>query len=155
MAGRWPLSIRTLEGLYGHSPGIKVLAPATIEDARGMLGTALEDPDPVLLFEHSGLYNMKGELPASAGLVDIERARVRRAGRDVTIVTYGASLWKALEAAGILAGKGVEAEVIDLRVLRPPDESAVLESVARTHRAFIVDEAWKTGSFAAEICARI
>ena len=145
----------SLEGWYAHIPGIKVLAPATVEDARGMLWTALEDPDPVLIFEHSGLYNMKGSLPAGAGPVEIERSCVRRAGRDVTIITYGASLWKALDAAGTLAGKGIEAEVIDLRTLRPLDERTFLESVSRTHRAVIVDEGWRSGSISAEISARI
>src|ERR1035437_10985623 len=89
----------SLEGWYAHIPGIKIVTPATIEDARGMLATALGDPDPVLIFENAGLYNIKGQLPAVAGPVDIDRARVRRAGRDVTIIAYSAGLWKALEAA--------------------------------------------------------
>ena len=146
---------RSLEGWYAHIPGIKVLAPATVEDARGMLWTALEDPDPVLIFENSNLYNMEGTLPVEAGPVDIDRARVRRGGRDITIITYAASLFKALEAAEILAREGIEAEVIDLRTLRPLDEATFLESVARTHRALIVDEGWRSGSLAAEISARI
>ena len=145
----------SLEGWYAHIPGIRILAPATLEDARGMLATALEDPDPVLLFEHAGLYNMKGQLAADAGPVDIERARVRRRGRDLTIITYGAMLWKSLEAAETLAKRGIEAEVIDLRTLRPLDDATFLESIARTHRAVIVDEAWRSGGISAEICARI
>lgn len=145
----------SLEGWYAHIPGIKVLAPATLEDARGMLWTALEDPDPVLIFEHSGLYNMKGELEADAGPVEIDRARVRRAGRDVTIITYGATLWKSLEAAETLSGNGIEAEVIDLRTLRPLDDQTFLECVRRTHRALVVDEGWRSGGISAEICARI
>ena len=105
----------SLEGWYAHIPGIKVLTPATLEDARGMLATALADPDPVLIFENQTLYNMEGELPENGAAVDIEHARVRRAGRDVSIITYGASLWKSLEAAETLAAEGIEAEVIDLR----------------------------------------
>ncbi len=145
----------SLEGWFAHIPGIRILVPGTIEDARGMLATALDDPDPVLIFEHAGLYNMKGQLPADAGPVDIERARVRRAGRDVTIITYGAMLWKCLDAAESLAKKGVEAEVIDLRTLRPLDDATFLESVGRTHRALVVDEGWRSGGISAEICARI
>jgi pyruvate/2-oxoglutarate/acetoin dehydrogenase E1 component len=146
---------RSLEGWYAHIPGLKVLTPATVEDARGMLWTALEDPDPVLIFENSGLYNMEGTLPVEAGAVDIDRARMRRPGRDITIISYAASLFKALEAAEILAREGIEAEVIDLRTLRPLDDTTLLDSVARTHRALIVDEGWRSGSLAAEISARI
>ncbi len=146
---------RCLEGWYAHIPGIRVLSPATIEDARGMLWTALQDPDPVLIFENSGLYNMEGTLAADAGPVDIDRARVRRQGRDVTLITYSASLFKSLEAAQILAGEGIEAEVIDLRTLRPLDERTFLDSVAKTHRALIVDEGWRSGGISAEINARI
>ena len=146
---------RSLEGWYAHIPGLKVLTPATVEDARGMLWTALEDPDPVLIFENSGLYNMEGTLPVEAGPVEIDRARVRRPGRDITIISYAASLFKALEAAEILAREGIEAEVIDLRTLRPLDDTTLLDSVARTHRALIVDEGWRSGSLAAEISARI
>ena len=145
----------SFEGWYAHIPGIKILAPATLEDARGMLWTALEDPDPVLIFEHSGLYNMKGDLTAVAGPVEIDHARIRRAGRDATIITYGAMLWKSLEAAESLAAKGIDVEVIDLRTLRPLDDSTFLDSVRRTHRAIIVDEGWRSGGISAEICARI
>ena len=145
----------SLEGWYAHIPGIKVLAPATIEDARGMLWTALEDPDPVLIFENVMLYNMAGQLPANAGPVDIEKAAIRRAGRDITLITYGGSLWKTLDAAAALAGENIEAEVIDLRTLRPLDDRTIVASVAKTRRAVIVDEGWRSGSLAAEICARI
>ena len=144
----------SLEGWYAHVPGLKVLTPATLDDARGMLWPALQDPNPVVIFEHGSLYNMPGEL-GDAGAVDIERAAVRRAGSHVSLIAYGASVWTALDAAETLAGEGVEAEVIDLRVLRPLDEAAVLASVARTHRAVVVDEMWRTGSFAAEVSARI
>jgi pyruvate/2-oxoglutarate/acetoin dehydrogenase E1 component len=145
---------RSLEGWYAHIPGIRVLSPATVEDALGMLWTALEDPDPVLIFENSGLYNVEGFLPRDAGPVDIDLARVRRPGSDISIISYSASL-KALEAADILSKEGIEAEVIDLRTLRPLDEKTFLESVARTHRALIVDEGWRSGSISAEISARI
>ena len=109
----------SLEGWYAHIPGIKVLAPATIEDAR--LKAALADPNPVLIFEHIMLYNMEGELDPSIDGVDISSAKVRRPGKDVTLVTYGGSLFKSLEAAAALAQEGIEAEVIDLRLLRPLD----------------------------------
>jgi len=144
-----------LEGWYAHIPGIRVVAPATVEDARGMLWTALEDPDPVLIFENAALYNMKGTLPAGAGTVDIDRARLHRRGNDVTIITYSASLFKALAAAETLAKDGIEAEVIDLRTLRPLDDETYLSSIAKTHRAVIVDEGWRSGSISAEISARI
>jgi pyruvate/2-oxoglutarate/acetoin dehydrogenase E1 component len=146
---------RSLEGWYAHIPGIKVLSPATVEDARGMLWSALEDPDPVLIFENSSLYNMEGLLPADAGPVGIDRARVRRPGRHATLISYSASLVKSLEAAEILAGEGIDVEVIDLRSLRPLDERTFLDSVAKTHRALIVDEGWRSGSLSAEISARI
>ncbi len=146
---------RCLDGWYAHIPGIKVVSPATVEDARGMLWTALEDPDPVLIFENSGLYNMEGELPVDAGPVDIDSARTRRPGKDITLISYSASLIKSLDAAEILAREGIDAEVIDLRTLRPLDEKTFLESVAKTHRALIIDEGWRSGSISAEISARI
>lgn len=145
----------SLEGWYAHIPGIKVLAPATLEDARGMLWTALEDPDPVLIFEHGTLYNMEGELAADAGAVDIDKATVRRSGTDVSLITYGGTLGKALQAAEELARAGINAEVLDLRTLRPLDSETILESVTRTHRAVIIDEGWRSGSISAEISARI
>jgi pyruvate/2-oxoglutarate/acetoin dehydrogenase E1 component len=132
-----------------------VLAPATLEDARGMLWSALQDPNPVLIFEHVNLYNMEGELAADAGPVPIEGAAVRRPGRDVSIVTYGGSLHKCLAAADQLAAAGVEAEVIDLRSLRPLDDATIMASVARTRRVLIVDEGWRSGGISAEIAARV
>jgi len=145
----------SLEGWYAHIPGIKVLAPATLEDARGMLWTALQDPNPVLIFENVMLYNMTGKLAADAGAVDIDKAAVRRAGRDISLITYGGSLWKTLDAAAALATEGVEAEVIDLRSLRPLDDACIMDSVIKTRRAIIVDEGWRSGSLAAEIGMRI
>jgi pyruvate/2-oxoglutarate/acetoin dehydrogenase E1 component len=145
----------SLEGWYAHIPGIKVLTPATLEDARGMLWTALEDPDPVLIFEHGTLYNMEGEMAADAGAVEIAKAAVRRAGADVSLLTYGGTLFKTLQAAEQLAASGIDAEVVDLRTLRPLDTETILDSVIRTHRAVIIDEGWRSGSISAEISARI
>ncbi len=145
----------SLEGWYAHIPGIKVLTPATVSDARWMLPAALRDPDPVFIFEHAMLYPMEGELDENAGPADIGHAAVRRAGSDVSLITFGGSLGKVLDAAQQLAVNGIDAEVIDLRVLRPLDASTILRSVAKTHRAVIIDEAWRTGSFAAEVSARI
>ncbi|MCK9389415.1 MAG: pyruvate dehydrogenase complex E1 component subunit beta [Sulfuritalea sp.] len=147
----------SLEGWYAHIPGIKVLAPATIEDARGMLAPALADPDPVVIFEHAGLFNMEGDLPDTRDdlMVDIRSAKVRRIGTDVAIITHGGSLSKALAAAGQLAAEGISAEVVDLRVLRPLDTAAIVAAVAKCRRAVVVDEGWKSGSLAAEVMARI
>ena len=145
----------SLEGWYAHIPGLRILTPATLEDARGMLWTALEDPDPVLIFEHGSLYNVQGELADDAGAVDISSAAVRRSGADVSLITYGGTLPLTLEAAELLAGEGIDAEVLDLRTLRPLDDAAILASVARTHRAVVVDEGWRSGSISAEISARI
>ena len=145
----------SLEGWYAHIPGLRILTPATLEDARGMLWTALQDPDPVLIFEHGSLYNVPGELADDAGAVDITSAAIRRPGADVTLITYGGTLPLTLEAAGQLAGEGIDAEVLDLRTLRPLDDAAILASVARTHRAVVVDEGWRSGSISAEISARI
>ncbi|MBI2089985.1 MAG: alpha-ketoacid dehydrogenase subunit beta [Deltaproteobacteria bacterium] len=145
----------SLEGWYAHIPGIKVLTPATLEDARGMLWTALEDPDPVLIFEHGSLYNMEGEIAAGAGPVGISEAAVRRPGKDLSLITYGGTLGKSLEAAQELEREGISAEVVDLRILRPLDAPTIVESVTRTHRAVIIDEGWRSGSISAEITARI
>jgi len=145
----------SLEGWYAHIPGIRVVTPATIEDARGMLWTALENPDPALIFENVMLYNMPGSLAPAAAAVDLDRAAVRRPGRDVSLITYGGSLWKTLAAADQLAGIGIDAEVIDLRTLRPLDDATFIASVAKTRRAVIVDEGWRSGALAAEIATRI
>jgi pyruvate dehydrogenase E1 component beta subunit len=145
----------SLEGWYAHIPGLKVCAPATVEDARGMLGPALDDPDPVLIFEHGGLYNTSAPLTDPPPTVDLEHAAIRRPGRDLTLVTYGGTLPVTLAAADALAERDIAAEVIDLRVLRPLDDATVMESVRRTHRAVVVDEGWRSGSISAEISARI
>jgi pyruvate/2-oxoglutarate/acetoin dehydrogenase E1 component len=145
----------SLEGWYAHIPGIKVLAPATIEDARCMLWPALEDPDPVLIFEQQVMYNMEGELPDPMQPVDLDHARIRKPGKDITIITYGSCLPKSMKAADMLTAEGIDAEVIDLRTLRPLDNETIFDSVTRTHRALIVEEGWRSGSLSAEISARI
>ncbi|WP_246590955.1 alpha-ketoacid dehydrogenase subunit beta [Georgfuchsia toluolica] len=144
----------SFEGWYAHIPGITILAPATIEDARHMLAAALKEPDPVLIFEHAALYNMEGELP-DTGSVDIRSAKVRREGKDVALITYGGTLFKTLAAAEQLAAAGISAEVLDLRVLRPLDTESIVTTVRKCHRAVVVDEGWRSGSLAAEVMARI
>ena len=145
----------SLEVWYAHIPGIRVLAPATVADARGMLLAALREPDPVFIFEHATLYPVEDEIDETAGPADVQHAATRRAGRDVTIVTYGGSLPKTMAAAEQLGEEGIDAEVIDLRSLRPLDMATVLESLAKTHRVVVVDEGWRTCSLSAEISARI
>jgi len=145
----------SLEGWYAHIPGIMVLTPATPADARGMLLAALREPDPVFIFEHATLYPTEGEVDESAGPAEIGRAAVRRPGEHVTLITYGGSLPKTLQAADLLAVEGIDAEVIDLRSLRPLDTPTLLASIARTHRAVIVDEGWRMCSFAAEVSAQL
>lgn len=144
----------SFEGWYAHVPGLKVLSPATVEDARGMLAPALDDPDPVLIFEHAQLYNREEEM-ADVVQVDITHAAVRREGKDVSLITHGGSLHKCLRAAEELAAQGIAAEVVDLRVLRPLDDATFLASVRKCRRAVVVDEAWRSGSLAAEVMARI
>lgn len=144
----------SLEPWYAHIPGIKVVAPATIEDAYGMLAPALADPDPVIIFEHVQLYNTSADVEALKP-TDICRAAVRRSGADVTLIAYGGCLGKALDAANELSLAGIDCEVIDLRVLRPLDTDTIVESVRKTHRAVVIDEAWRSGSLAGEISAQI
>lgn len=146
----------SLECWYAHVPGIKVAAPATVEDARGMLVRALADPNPVIIFEHATLYNETAELPAKSDYaVDFETARVRRSGTDLSLITYGGSLPKALTAADQLAIEGIACEVVDLRSLRPLDDATIMKSIKKTHRAVIIDEGWRSVSLSAEISARI
>ncbi len=144
----------SLENWYAHIPGIRVLAPATVADARGMLAPALADPDPVVIFEHVRLYNTTEDLDRPEP-VDINSAHVRRNGTDVTLVTYGGCLPKTIAAAKVLAGEGIDAEIVDLRVLRPLDTDTIIASVSRTRRVVVVDEGWRSGSLAAEVMARI
>jgi pyruvate dehydrogenase E1 component beta subunit len=145
----------SLEGWYAHIPGITVVTPGTADDARGLLLAALREPDPVFVFEHAYLYPMEGEVEETAAPAKLGQALVRREGKDLSLITYGGCLPKTLQAADLLAAEGVDAEVVDLRTLRPLDTATVLASVAKTHRALIVDEGWRTCSFAAEVSARI
>lgn len=145
----------SLEGWYAHIPGLRILTPATIEDARFMLIGALADPNPVLIFEHVMLYNMEDEFPSNVTGVDIHSAKVRRAGTDISFITYGGSLFKTLDAANRLAKEGIDAEVVDLRSLRPLDNETILASVSKTRRCVIIDEGWRSGSISAEIGMRI
>ena len=145
----------SLEGWYAHIPGLRILAPATHEDARGMLLAALDDPDPVLIFEHALLLGVEGEVVGEPWPADIDHAAVRREGRDLSLITYGGMLHKSLAAAEELAAEGIEVEVLDLRTLRPLDDVAIMATVGKTHRVLIVDEGWKSGSLSAEIAMRI
>ena len=138
----------SLEGWYAHIPGLKIVAAATIDDAHGMLGAALCDPNPVLVFEYPALFETKGEVVSAE--VDLSSSKIMRTGSRVTLVTYGACLFKTLQAA-----EEVDGEVIDLRSLRPLDLAPVLSSIRKTRRAVIVDEGWRSGGLAAEVMARI
>jgi pyruvate dehydrogenase E1 component beta subunit len=144
----------SFEGWYAHVPGLKVATPATVADAKGLLLAALDDPDPVIVCENATLYPLQGE-DADDAPMRLGVAAVRRPGKDVSLITYGGSLPKALKAADDLAAQGIDAEVLDLRCLRPLDVDAIVASVARTHRAVIVDEMWRTAGFAAEVSAQI
>jgi pyruvate dehydrogenase E1 component beta subunit len=143
------------EPFYAHIPGLKIVSAGTHEDARGMLLTALESPDPVVIFEYTSLLNMESEIPSGSGAVDIDNAKVRREGKDLSIITYGPGVYKALAAAEILASSGIDVEIIDLRVLNPIDDETIINSVAKTHKALIVEEAWRSVSISSEIISRI
>jgi len=145
----------SLEGWYAGIPGLRVVVPATVHDARHLLAAALDDPDPVLIFEHGGLFALEGDAGDDGPGVSLEGAAVRRPGDDLTIVTYGACLHTCLAAAEQLADDGVSAEVIDLRSLRPLDTATFVTSVERTHRALVVEEAWRTGGIGGEVAAQI
>jgi len=145
----------SLDGWYGHIPGLKIVAPGTIDDLRWMLGPALADPDPVIIFENGGLYGATGEVSETDPQLRLDRASVRRPGLDLTLITFGGTLSTCLQAADELATQGVEAEVIDLRSLRPIDDETIIDSIARTHRAIVVDEGWKSVGLSGEIAARI
>jgi 2-oxoisovalerate dehydrogenase E1 component beta subunit len=144
------------EGYYHRAPGLKIVAPATVADAYGLLRAAIRDPNPVVFLEHKYLYRrIKGELDEAAGGVPLGRARIARAGRDLTVVTWAAMVHVALEAAEALAGEGIELEVLDLRTLKPMDETAILASVARTNRALVLSEEPLSGGVAGDVAARI
>ncbi|TVR86526.1 MAG: alpha-ketoacid dehydrogenase subunit beta [Saprospirales bacterium] len=143
------------EPLYAHIPGLIVLSAGTHEDAKGMLLSALLNPDPVIIFEYTYMLNMEREIPADSGKVDINKAKIVREGQDISIITYGLGVYKCIEAANKLAEEGIDVEVIDLRVLRPLDEDTFLNSVRKTHRALIVEDAWRSVSISSEVSARI
>jgi pyruvate dehydrogenase E1 component beta subunit len=145
-----------MEHFYAHVPGLKVLAPATPADAKGLLKTAIRDDDPVLFMESETLYNVKGEVSDDPEhLVPMGKANVAREGRDLTIVAWSRMVMVALDAAKQLAEEGIEAEVIDVRSLRPLDEDTIAASVAKTHRAVVAHEGWPYGGVGAEIVDRI
>ncbi len=145
----------SLEGWFAHIPGLRVVAPATVADAYGMLISAISDPDPVLFFENVMLYNRTGDIDAEPVGCPLDGAAIRRVGKDITMITYGGSLYKTLDAAETLTKQNIDTEVIDLRSLRPLDMDTVVSSVAKTHRVLIVDEGWRSGSLAAEIGMRL
>jgi pyruvate dehydrogenase E1 component beta subunit len=145
----------SFEPIFAHVPGLRVMSIATHEDALGVLWPALCDPDPVVLFEYPRIMGLEAEVPATPVPVDLDHAAVRRPGDDVTLITYGAMLTEVLVAAEQLAEDGIAAEVIDLRTLRPIDYRTLLASLARTHRAVVVEEAWRTMGLGAEIAAHL
>jgi 2-oxoisovalerate dehydrogenase E1 component beta subunit len=144
------------ESIFQHGPGLKIVAPGTAADARGLLKAAIRDPNPVLFFEHKFLYRrIKEELPAGDGVVPIGKARLARSGRHLSVITYGAMLHVALEAAGRLEADGIDLEVLDLRTLKPLDDEAILASVRKTTRVIVLTEEQRSGSVAGEVAARI
>ena len=143
------------EPLFAHIPGLKVLSVGTHEDARKMLQAALADPDPVIIFEYTSLLNLEGEIEETGKPVNITDASVRKAGRDISIIAYGAGVYKALDASAELTSSGIDAEVIDLRVLRPLDEQTIISSVSKTHRALVIEDATRSVSVSSEVSARI
>lgn len=152
-----PFHSQNPEAAFLHTPGLKIAYPATVEDAKGMLKAAIRDEDPVLFFEHKYLYRrIKAESPSADHVVPLGTARIAREGRDLTIVTYAATVWKALEAAEQLATEdGLDVEVLDLRSLLPIDDAAIEASVRKTNRVLLVHEDTVTGGIAGELTARI
>jgi 2-oxoisovalerate dehydrogenase E1 component beta subunit len=144
------------ESIFQHGPGLKIVAPGTAVDARGLLKAAIRDPNPVLFFEHKFLYRrIKEEIAEGDGLVPIGKANLARTGRDLSVITYGAMLHVALEAAGRLEGDGIDLEVLDLRTIKPLDDEAILATVRKTSRAIVLTEEQRSGSVAGEVAARI
>ena len=142
---------QALESVYAHVPGLKVVVPSIPSDAKGLLKSAIRDDNPVCFMESEVMYSLKGEVPGGEHVVPLGVADVKRPGRDVTLVTWGKMVHTALKAADELAGAGIEAEVLDLRTIRPLDEAAVLDSVRRTHRLVVVQEGWPFAGVAAEV----
>jgi pyruvate/2-oxoglutarate/acetoin dehydrogenase E1 component len=150
-----PQHSQCLEAWFAHVPGLKVVVPASLDDAYGLLRSAIDDPNPVVFVENKSLYPMKGQLSDPPSPIPLGRARTVRSGTDVTIVTYGGMVHRAAAAAATLAGEGIDAEVIDLRTIQPWDEAAVLESLSRTHRLVVAHEAVEAFGAGAEIAARM
>jgi len=146
---------QSFEGWFASVPGLKVVVPSNPYDALGLLRTAIADPDPVIFAEHALLYRVKGDVPEERYDIPFGEAAVKREGADVTLVAYSRMVHTALEAADLLAAKGVQAEVIDLRTLRPLDTQTILESVRKTNRAVVIEEMWRTGGFAGELVSII
>ncbi len=144
---------QNLESWFAHVPGLKVVAPGTPADAKGLLKSSIRDGNLVIFLEHEMLYNSKGEVPEGELLVPIGKADVKRSGSDVTIMAYSRMLTLSMTAADQLAAKGIDAEVVDLRTLRPMDIETIVNSVKRTHRAVIVEEDWKFAGMGAEVAA--
>jgi pyruvate dehydrogenase E1 component beta subunit len=145
---------QSLEGWFASVPGLKVAVPATPYDALGLFRACLKEPDPVIFVEHILLYGTRGTVPEGRFEVPLGVADVKRPGRDITLVTYSRSVQVCLSAAEKLASQGIEAEVVDLRCLRPLDVQTVVDSVRKTHRAIVVEEANRTGAFGGEVVAQ-
>lgn len=143
----------SLEGFYGHFPGLKVVSPATPADVKGMMLEAIRDPNPVIFLEAGALYGTKGEVPEGDETVEFGKARVAREGTDVTLIAYGRQVPMLLKVADKLAEQDISAEVIDLRSIRPLDKETFVESVKKTNRAVVVQEQWRYYSVASEVCA--
>ncbi len=146
---------QTPDAIFAHFPGLKVVAPGTPEDAKGLLKSAIRSNDPILFIEHATLYQVRGEVPAGEYTIPIGKSKIQRPGKDVTIVTYSKMLEISTKAADILAKDGIDVEIVDLRSLRPLDMEPVLESFKKTNRAVIVEEGWRSFGVGSEIAARI
>jgi pyruvate dehydrogenase E1 component beta subunit len=145
----------SLEGFYGHFPGLKVVSPSTPEDVKGMMLAAIRDPDPVIFLEAGALYGTKGEVPEGEYTVEFGKARIAKEGADVSLISYGRQVPMLLRVAEKLAADGIDAEVVDLRSIRPFDVDTIVDSVKKTHRAVVVQEQWRYFSVASEVAATI
>jgi pyruvate dehydrogenase E1 component beta subunit len=146
---------QTPDAIFAHFPGLKVVAPGTPEDAKGLLKSAIRSNDPVLFIEHATLYQVRGEVPEGDYTIPIGQSKIQRPGRDVTIVTYSKMLETSTKAAEQLASEGIEAEIVDLRSLRPLDMAPALESFKKTNRCVIVEEGWRSFGIGSEVAARL
>ena len=152
-----PFHSQNPEAAFFHTPGLKIVYPSTVRDAKGLIKAAIRDDDPVLYLEHKWLYRrIKDQIPEGEEIVTpIGSARIAREGKDLSIITYGATVWKSLEAADVLEEDGVSVEILDLRTLLPLDDDAILKTVKKTNKVLIVHEDTRTGGLAGEITARI